>query len=99
MPLIPPLLLLTMKISRLIDLLNKTQESCGPDADVLLCYEEGIYEDGYSEQNTEGISDIRLVNDWPLPGLSVITQECEIKQKVLILYDNHFKLDSSMEGE
>jgi hypothetical protein len=96
MPPIPLLLLLMMKISRLIDLLNKAQESCGPDADVLLSYEEGIYDDGYSEQNTEGISDIRLINDWPLPGISVISQECEIKQKVLILYDNHFKLDSSI---
>lgn len=84
-----------MKLSQLIDLLTKAQESCGPDADVLLCYEEGIYDDGYCEQHTEGISDIRLVNDWPLPGISLTTHE-EFKQKVVIMYDNHYKLDSSI---
>ena len=84
-----------MKLSQLIELLNKAHAQAGPDAEVLLCYEEGAMSEGYEEKNTEGISDIRLVNDWPLPGKSLITYEGEIQQKVVIFYDNHYKLEPS----
>lgn len=84
-----------MKLSQLIELLNKAHAQAGPDAEVLLCYEEGAMSEGYEEKNTEGISDIRLVNDWPLPGKSLITYEGETQQKVVIFYDNHYKLEPS----
>lgn len=84
-----------MKLSQLIELLNKAHAQAGPDAEVLLCYEDGAMSEGYDEKNTEGISDIRLVNDWPLPGKSLITYEGEIQQKVVIFYDNHYKLEPS----
>lgn len=53
-------------------------------------------EDGFDEQNTEGISDIRLIDDWPLPGSSLVNYEGEKRKKLVIFYDNHFKLDSSV---
>lgn len=84
-----------MKLSQLIELLNKAHAQAGPDVEVLLCYEEGAMSEGYEEKNTEDISDIRLVNDWPLPGKSLITYEGEIQQKVVIFYDNHYKLKPS----
>lgn len=86
-----------MKLSELIELLNKALAETGPNADVLLCYEEGAMDEGYDEKCTEGISDIRLVQDWPLPGKSLSVYEGEKKQKVVIFYDNHHKLDSSIE--
>ena len=88
-----------MNLARLIELLNKAQAETGPDAPVLLCFEEGAISEGYSEHNTEGISDIRLVEDWPLPGKSLSVYEGQKQQKVVIFYDNHYKLDSAKEAE
>ena len=86
-----------MKLPQLIELLNKALAESGPDTEVLLCYEEGALQDGYDEKSTEGISDIRLVEDWPLPGKSLITYEGQKPQKLVIFYENHGKLDSSIE--
>lgn len=86
-----------MNLGELIELLNKAVAEAGPNAPVLLCYEEGAMEDGYSEQNTEGISDIRLVDDWPLPGKSLSAYEGKKEQKLIVFYDNHYKLDSSLD--
>ena len=87
-----------MKLFDLQQLLNKALAETGPNAEVLLCYEEGAMEEGYNEKNTEGISDIRLVDDWPLPGRSLSSYEGKVPQKVVIFYDNHYKLDSSIEA-
>jgi hypothetical protein len=86
-----------MKLSELIQLLNKAHAETGPDAEVLLCYEEAVLLEGYDESSTEGISDIRLLEDWPLPGKSLSVYEGEKEKKVVIFYDNHYKLDSSVE--
>ena len=86
-----------MQLKPLIELLNKALAEVGPDSEVLLCFEEAVLDEGYDEACTEGISDIRLVDDWPLPGKSLSVYEGEKKQKVVIFYDNHFKLDSAKE--
>lgn len=93
---IPPIPL-KMKLFDLQQLLNKALAETGPNAEVLLCYEQGAMEEGYDEKCTEGISDIRLVDDWPLPGKSLSSYEGKIPQKVVIFYDNHYKLDSAEE--
>jgi hypothetical protein len=54
-------------------------------------------DEGYDEKCTEGISDIRLVEDWPLPGKSLVTYEGNKPQKLVLFYDNHYKLDSAIE--
>jgi hypothetical protein len=86
-----------MILSKLIDCLTKAQAEAGPDTPVLLCFEEGAMDEGYDEKCTEGISDIRLIDDWPLPGKSLVTYEGEKPQKLVLFYDNHSKLDSSIE--
>jgi hypothetical protein len=86
-----------MKLSQLVELLNKALAESGPDTPVLLCYEEGVMDDGYDEKCTEGISDVRLVEDWPLPGKSLVTYEGNKPQKLVLFYDNHYKLDSAIE--
>ena len=67
------------------------------DAEVLLHYEKSAMEDGFSRASSEGISDIRLVDDWALPGQSLVNDEGTKPQKLVIFYDNHFNLDSSTE--
>jgi hypothetical protein len=84
-----------MKLQTLIDTLNKARDQAGGDAEVLLAFEETALEEGYEEASTEGISDIRLLEDWPLPGKSLCFTEGDKAQKVVIFYDNHYKLDSA----
>jgi hypothetical protein len=84
-----------MKLGILIDTLEKARHQAGNNAEVLLAFEETALEEGYEETSTEGISDIRLLEDWPLPGKSLCFSEGEKNQKVVIFYDNHYKLDSA----
>lgn len=85
-----------MKLSELRLILDRAQADYGPDLPILLCFEETAMEEGYEESSTEGISDVRVVDDWPLPGASLVTHEGEKPKKLVIFYDNHYKLDSSI---
>lgn len=87
-----------MKVSQLREILNKAESQHGPDLPILLCFEEGAMEEGYDEACTEGISDVRVLDDWPLPGESLITYEGEKPKKLVIFYDNHYKLDSASQA-
>jgi hypothetical protein len=54
-------------------------------------------EEGFDWEHTEGIADVRVASEWPLPGESMIVHEGEKPSKVIIFYDNHFNLDSAQE--
>lgn len=88
-----------MKLSNLLLVLNAAKLSCMPEEDpeVVLCFEPSVFDEGFDWRSTEGISDVRMVHDWPLPGNSVVTHEGERPSRVVIFYDNHFNLDSSKE--
>jgi hypothetical protein len=88
-----------MDLLRFSLLIDKALEKAGPEAEVLLCYEKAALDEGYDKASTEGVSDIRVVDDWPLPGESLVTDEVERPKQVVIFYDNHFNLDSSTEPE
>ena len=87
-----------MKLSQLISAL---QQAYAPDPtadpEVVVCFEPTALEEGFDWQHTEGISDVRMAPQWPLPGKSMIVHEGEKASKVIIFYDNHFNLDSSKE--
>lgn len=85
-----------MNVSELREILAKAETQYGPDMPILLCFEETAIDEGYEESSTEGISDVRIVEDWPLPGTSLTTYEGEKPKKLVIFYDNHYKLDSSI---
>jgi hypothetical protein len=85
-----------MNVSELREILAKAEAQHGPDMPILLCFEEVAIDEGYEEASTEGISDVRIVEDWPLPGTSLTTYEGEKPKKLVIFYDNHYKLDSSI---
>jgi hypothetical protein len=56
-----------------------------------------LLEEGFDWEATEGISDVRMASEWPLPGESMIVHEGEKPSKVIIFYDNHFALESAKE--
>ena len=87
-----------MTLSELHRILTIAMRShAAQDAEVLLHYEQSAMEDGFSRASSEGISDVRLIDDWALPGKSIMTDEGPLPQKLVIFYDNHFNLDSSTE--
>ena len=87
-----------MKLSRLIQALRDADLAVkGEDPDVVVCFEPTALDEGFDWEHTEGISDIRMAPQWPLPGESMIVPEGEKASKVIIFYDNHFALDSSKE--
>lgn len=84
-----------MKISILRDILNETLALHG-DLEILLSYERAVMEEGvYCKEETEGISDVRLVQDWPLPGKSLLHVEHEKNYNIVLFYANHDDLDSA----
>ncbi len=74
-----------MKVSELaLHLRSYLQQN--PDCDVKLYSESVVYDDVFDANDYEDVTDIRHVNDWPLPGESVITAENTGKHLV-IFYD------------
>jgi hypothetical protein len=90
-----PLLLMTMKISQLIEALQSAYIMNHEDMDVVLCFEEGAIDEGFDWSHVEGITDVRVTRDWPLPGDSLVNHAEEISNKVIIFYNLIQKLDSS----
>ena len=81
-----------LKASRMVDQLARLSQA----KYVMKLDAHCAMDEGFDEQHTEGISDIRLIDDWPLPGASLVNYEGEKRKKLVIFYDNHFKLDSSV---
>ena len=87
-----------MKLSELISALQRAfVTSPSDDPEVVVCFEPTALEEGFNWECTEGIADVRVASEWPLPGESVIVPEGEKASKVIIFYDNHFALDSAKE--
>jgi hypothetical protein len=93
-----------MNLLQLYQALNKAAEALEKQdtllsaTQVILHYEESAMKDGFSEATSEGISDIRLIDDWALPGDSLVNDEGPTPKKLVIFYDNHFNLDSSLDS-
>jgi hypothetical protein len=86
-----------MKLSELRQALREADLAIrDEDPEVVLCFEPGAMEEGFSWDCTEGISDVRVAPQWPLPGTSMLVDEFERPAKVIIFYDNHFNLDSAV---
>ena len=56
------------------------------DCELRVYCESIIYDDCYDEHAHEVITDIRSVNDWPLPGDSIITGNAEKPGKYLVIF-------------
>ena len=85
-----------MKLSELISALQQAYVSAkDEDPEVVVCFEPSALEEGFDWEHTEGIADVRVASEWPLPGESMIVPEGEKPSKVIIFYDNYFNLDSA----
>jgi hypothetical protein len=74
-----------MKASELRNHLDgylRTNEDC----EVKLYCEAVVYDDIFDENQCEIISDIRQVNDWPLPGQSIVIGDAEQPGKYLVIF-------------
>lgn len=56
------------------------------DCEVKLYCESVVYDDSYDESCHEVITDIRAMNDWPLPGESIIFGDSENPGKYLVIF-------------
>lgn len=74
---------LLMKVSELLNALDNYLR-INEDCEIVTYCEAVVFEDGFDEDYCEPITDLRIVNDWPLPGDSLITTEAP--QKKLILF-------------
>ena len=87
-----------MKLSKLISALQLADIAApNDDPEVVVCFEPTALEEGFDLEHTEGVSDVRVASQWPLPGKSMIVHESEKPSKVIIFYDSHFNLDSAKE--
>ena len=87
-----------MNLFELRELLDKAEAKYGSDLPIVLVFEPGVMEDGFDDKCTEAISDVRVIDDWPLPGTSLVSHECEKPKKLVIFYDLASNLDSSIEA-
>lgn len=91
-----------MKISELRQIIFKIESKHGPDVPVFLHDEEMSLLEGYDEKYHGGITDIRIIEDWPLPGNSMMHNETEKANKVRVVIferwiDDPAYIDSSAE--
>ena len=66
-----------MKISELRQIVFKIESKYGPDVPVYLFNEDIALLDGFSPRQYNGVTDVRIVEDWALPGESLMVQEAE----------------------
>jgi hypothetical protein len=74
-----------MKASELlkhIDDFLKFNEDC----EIKLFSEDTVFQDVFDEKQCEEITDIRAVNDWPLPGESIILGNAEQPGRYLVFF-------------
>jgi hypothetical protein len=56
-----------------------------PDTEVKLLWEEGVFTENYNPNCLEEPTDVRVINDWPLPGDSLlVTNEMPSKMFVIM---------------
>lgn len=74
-----------MKVSQLKNAAEQFMILHG-DAEVLLIWEKGCFEEGYNPDYEQPVNDVRVVPDWPLPGCSLAHPHEEISQKFVLFY-------------
>lgn len=59
------------------------------DTEVKLLWEEGVLTDNYSADLLEEPTDVRVINDWPLPGDSLIVKSEMPSKMFVIMYGEY----------
>jgi hypothetical protein len=63
-----------------------------PDTEVNVLWEEGVFSDNYDAKHLEETTDVRVINDWPLPGDSLITKNEDPRKMFVIMYGEYAPL-------
>jgi hypothetical protein len=59
------------------------------DTEVKLLWEEGVISENYDPEYLEDPTDVRVINDWPLPGDSLITKNESPSKMFVIMYGEY----------
>ena len=60
-----------------------------PDTEVKILWEEGVFSDNYDPQYLEDPTDVRIINDWPLPGESLVNKAENPEKMFVIMYGEY----------
>lgn len=60
-----------------------------PDTEVKLLWEEGVLSENYDANYLEEPTDVRMINDWPLPGDSLIVKSEMPSKMFVIMYGEY----------
>ena len=60
-----------------------------PDTEVKLLWEEGVLSENYDPNCLEDPTDVRMINDWPLPGDSLIVKSEMPSKMFVIMYGEY----------
>jgi hypothetical protein len=60
-----------------------------PDTEVKLLWEEGVFTENYNPNCLEEPTDVRVINDWPLPGDSLIVKSEMPSKMFVIMYGEY----------
>lgn len=59
------------------------------DTEVKILWEEGVISEKYDPEFLEEPTDVRVINDWPLPGDSLITKNENPDKMFVIMYGEY----------
>lgn len=59
------------------------------DTEVKLLWEEGVFTENYDPNSLEEPTDVRAINDWPLPGDSLIVKNEMPSKMFVIMYGEY----------
>ena len=59
------------------------------DTEVKILWEEGVISEKYDPDCLEEPTDVRVINDWPLPGDSLITKNENPDKMFVIMYGEY----------
>jgi hypothetical protein len=59
------------------------------DTEVKILWEEGVISENYDPEYLEEPTDVRVINDWPLPGDSLITKNENPDKMFVIMYGEY----------
>lgn len=74
-----------MKLTELYTILGQALVTCPKDPEVVLAFESDTLEGAFDLSRLESIKDIRVMDDWPLPGTSLIVPH-ETHDKLIVFF-------------
>ena len=85
---------MTISVSQLIEAGQAFIKQHG-DGEVKLLWEQGVLDENYDPNCLEQPTDIRTVNDWPLPGESLVNKAETPEKMFVIMYGEYIRIPKS----